>query len=125
MAGKPAMEDPNEGGGSELHAHGDGSYHSVIDGAKTEHPSIGHALVHMAAHHEPEGTHVHAHHDGMSVKMHHAADGGDPQASEHESPEEAGQHMASVMNGEGGEMPSDNDGDEGMGMAGMHAMMRG
>lgn len=123
----PGAEPHEEGGdASELHDHGDGTYHSMIGGEKTEHPSLGHALMHMAAHHEPEGTHVHAHSDGMGVKTHHVSDGGEPQGpTEHESPEEAGQHMASVMNGEGGDsMPhGEPDGDEGMGMSGMRAMM--
>jgi hypothetical protein len=122
----------NESGGagegdgehSQLHDHGDGTYHSVIGGEKTEHPHIGHALMHLAAHHEPDGIHHHAHHDGMGITSHHVEHGGEVQGPhEHESGEESGEHMASVMNGEGGgESHGEPDGDE-MSGAGLSAMM--
>ncbi len=78
MATGGGME--SEGGGehSELHPHGDGSYHTMTDGQKTEHPHLTHALAHLAGHHEPEhmhsavqhhedGTHTSAHHDGLET----------------------------------------------------------
>jgi len=123
--GAPPPDTEGDSQGSQLTANGDGTYSTTCDGQTTQHPTLGSALVAMAASHEPEGTHVHLHSDGMGVKMAHSSDGGESQSSDHESPEEAGQHAASVMNGEDGAMPSDNDGDEGMGMSGMSAMMRG
>ena len=36
-------------GHTELHDHGDGTFHTVTpDGEKTEHPHLGHALAHIA-----------------------------------------------------------------------------
>lgn len=125
MSDKPMA--PSGGEHSELHAHGDGTYHTMDGGQKTEHPSLGHALMHMAGKHEPDGTHVHMHHDGMGVKSHMVRDGGQPEGPmDHESGQEAGAHAAQMMDGDGGynEMPAgEPDGDEGMGMSGMRRMM--
>lgn len=121
---KPPGSSEEGGDHTELHDHGDGSYHSVIDGEHTEHPSLGHALMHIATHHEPDGTHMHMHSDGMGIHSHHVKDGGEVEGPhELESPEEAGSHAAEVM-GDGAMPHGEPDGDEGgMGMAGMHAMM--
>ena len=123
--GDPIMAKEREDGGSgsehtELHDHGDGSYHTVIGGEKTEHPHLGHALMYMAGHHEPEGIHHHAHHDGMETTAHHVADGGEVEGPHHmATPEETGEHVAQVMSGEsaGHHEP---DGDEEY--SGMHAL---
>lgn len=113
---------------SELHSHGDGTYHTVVKGEQTEHPSIEHATAHMASKHEPEGDHVHMHHDGMGgVKSSHVKEGGAVEGpNEHGSPEEAGQHAASVMGSSGDEsMPADSGGGMDMGSSMMRKMMGG
>ncbi len=74
-AAPPPDNQDSGGGGSELHDNGDGTYTTTCDGQTTQHPTLGSALVAMAAHHEPEGTHVHAHHDGPPEGEPVAADG--------------------------------------------------
>ncbi len=84
---KPAA---SPGGPTELHDHGDGTFHSVIGGTKTEHPHIGHALVHIGAHHESEGKHMHIHQDGAGEHTSHQASesGGVEGPHNHENIEE-------------------------------------
>ena len=72
-------ETSEEGEHSQLHDHGDGTFHTVTaDGQNTEHPHLTHALAHLAGHHAPEekhsviehhedGTHTSSHHDGAEV----------------------------------------------------------
>src|ERR1700676_1684351 len=65
-------------GHTELHDHGDGTFHTVTpDGEKTEHPHLGHALAHIAHHHMPDGAHSHVHHqeEGGHVSHHVKEDG--------------------------------------------------
>lgn len=75
----------------------DGMFHVEHQGETSEHPDMGHALMAMAAHHKPEGKHVHAHHDGMSVHSHGIHGGEHDGPNEHASGEEAGQHMGSYL----------------------------
>lgn len=66
---------------STLVSHSDGSHHiEHEDGSTTDHPHIGHALMHMAGKHS-DGMHHHTHHDGMggNFTTHHAAHGGEPE----------------------------------------------
>jgi len=121
MAPDKSGKDEPEGDGSAhttLHDHGDGTFHTEShDGEKTEHPHIGHALMHMAGKHSV-GRHFHAHHDGGGITTHHhTEEGGTEGPHEHGSTEEAMDHMGSVMNGdepnsEDGEAP-ENATDEG------------
>jgi len=95
---------------SKLFDHGDGTFHSVTsDGERTEHPRIGHAVVHLAAHHEPEGKHFHVHQDGGGGHTsHQAAEGGKAEGPhDHENIEALDQHMHQFLQeeeheGEGG-----------------------
>ena len=85
---------------SELHDHGDGSFHSITpDGQRTEHPDITHALAHLGGHHAPEhmhsvvqhhddGTHTSSHHDGTEVSGPH----------EHQNVEEMKEHLHGFAN---------------------------
>lgn len=90
---------------SELHAHGDGTYHTVHGGKEEQHPDIGHAVTHLAHAHEG-GKHSHAHHDGMMMHSHGIDESGQHRETEmHDSPEEVGSAVARDMGGEsqGGE----------------------
>lgn len=101
---KPQAAEAEGGMSSTLHDHGDGTFHTVShDGAEEQHPSIGHALMHMASQHS-EGKHVHIHHDsGGRISSHHVGHmGGVEGPQEHGSADEAGQHAAMVL-GDGGE----------------------
>jgi hypothetical protein len=92
----PPMEADHEGEDgehSELHDHGDGTFHTVVGGQQTEHPHIGHAMMHMAGHHAPDGKHTHVmHHDGGHTSHHH--DGGSVSGPhEHATSDEMAEHV--------------------------------
>lgn len=113
MEGKEPKEAPaGEGENSTtLHDHGDGTFHTEAKGEKTEHPHIGHALMHMAGKHST-GKHFHAHHDGASIKSHSSDHGMTEGPNEHGSADEAADSMrASMGDGAQGEgemaMPED------------------
>lgn len=103
--GKPqAAAGESSDGHSELHPHGDGTYHTVVDGEKTEHPHIGHALAHLAGHHEPDGKHSHVQHndDGTHTSHHH--DGASVSGPhDHKNLEELKGHFDKFLNEEGNE----------------------
>jgi|ERR1700743_359501 len=102
---------------SELHDNGDGSYKTVKGGAEEQHPDMGHALMAIAAHHKPEGKHVHAHHDGHSVHSHGISGGMHDGPNEHATGDEAGQHMGNYLSDEGSgsqEQPAEAQDHEGL-----------
>ena len=63
-------EQDGDGEHTELHDHGDGSFHTMMHGERTEHPHIGHALMHMAHAHMPDHEHEHHMSDGMEKTVH-------------------------------------------------------
>ena len=70
------MNDLAPGMMTELHDHGNGSYHTVHAGKTTQHPHLGHALMHIAKMHEPEADHVHAMGDDEGFTVHGVQAGG-------------------------------------------------
>ena len=101
--GEPSLKQEGEtdGGHSELHAHGDGTYHTVHNGERAEHPSITHATAHLAGKHEPEGKHLHIHHDGLSASSSQAAEGGEVEGPhDHENMEALKEHMGQFLDEE-------------------------
>jgi hypothetical protein len=109
MGGGQAVQEHEQpsGEGSKrttLHDHGDGSYHTETEGGeKTEHPHIGHALMHMAGRHS-EGKHVHAHQgeDG-ELTSHQTSGGGAEGPHDHENIEALKEHMGQFLDEEAGE----------------------
>jgi hypothetical protein len=104
-AGSTDAGEPGVGEHSELHPHDDGTAHTITsDGEKTEHPSIHHALVHMAAHHGPGEKHMMVHHmGGLVVTTHHAGADGEVQGPhEHDANNLEGlkDHMDRFLNEE-------------------------
>lgn len=102
---KPEGEkEPMESGNSTtLHDHGDGTFHTEgSDGEKTEHPHIGHALVHMGAKHAG-GMHMHHHSEGSGHTSHHHD--GVTASGPHESPDTDSlkEHVGDVMGGDDSE----------------------
>ncbi len=80
--------------------HGDGTYHSMTDGARVEHPSIGHAMVHMASVHEPGMDHMHIGGTGEGYTAHHATSPGKVKGPKNVSSMAAlQQHVAGCMEG--------------------------
>jgi hypothetical protein len=106
----PAGE--GEGKPHELHAHGDGTYHTVSpEGERTEHPHLGHALMHMAAHHEPGAKHMHVMSDGMDHTTHHVENGGEVQGPhDHENIEAVKEHLGKFFDEEEHEGEGKQDG---------------
>ena len=105
-----------KGSSISLHAHGDGSYHTMSPavsegyggygmgsgGAKTpgrkEHPSIGHALMHIAREHGSEGDHMHIHGDAEGYTTHHVSAGGAIKGpDEHKNMAQLKAHVADAM----------------------------
>lgn len=75
----------NEDGHTEVHNHGDGTFHTVHDGQEEHHESIGHMHAHLSKlHGAPGEKHFHAHHDGMSHHSHAVETGGEPEHKEHD-----------------------------------------
>ena len=110
--------DKEESGGEnvhELHDHGDGTFStSHPEHGEMEHPTLGHALIHMASKHAEEGhKHFHAQHDGEMTQTHSAGKDEEPEHRDG-GMEEAHGHMDEVM-GDGQEGPGEeNQGKEAM-----------
>lgn len=91
-AGKPmqapeAKEDESTGDATEIHDHGDGTFHT--EPGNVQHESIGHLHAHISATHgQPGHKHFHAHHDGGGggggSHSHSVESGGEGDHREHE-----------------------------------------
>lgn len=92
-------------GKTTIHHMADGSHHiEHHDGEKSDHPSMGHAAVHMAAKHDGgEHGHIHAHPEGGATTHHAGMDGSPPSQEEHASVGEGMDHLEGMMGD--GEMP--------------------
>jgi|HubBroStandDraft_1064217.scaffolds.fasta_scaffold268357_2 hypothetical protein len=118
-------EVPKEGEGGEhveIHPHGDGSFHTMHQGEKMDHPTHGHALIHAAKVHAEEGhKHFHAHHDGGEMHTHSASSEQEPESRDGQEMEGAHQHMDEAMGGEG-EEPAEQEQQQpaGAGLGGMY-----
>jgi hypothetical protein len=114
---RPMPQKPMAGedsGHSELHPHGDGTYHTMTGGRQTEHPHLGHALAHMAKHHEAEGSHSIVHHHAEGHTAHHAKEGGEVMGpEEHPDTEGVKQGMDKMLGGGEGEGGNDQHDHEG------------
>ena len=102
-----------EGGGYSTETH---------DGEKMEHPTLGHALMHAANHHEPDSKHMHVKDDSMGgMESHHVGEDGEVQGPHsHENIEALKQHMDQFLNEEGHEGGGmEHEGHENMGMDGL------
>lgn len=105
---KPAAGGEASGNATTLHDNGDGSYKTESGGESTTHPSIGHALVHIASKHGGDGKHMHIHSDGMGSHTTHHGEGGSVEGPhEHGDTEGLKEHVGSVMgDGEASSMHS-------------------
>lgn len=95
-------EDEGEKGDINMTPHGDGTYHTEADGERTEHPDLGHALMHIAVKVEPGAKHMHVSDDGYGPKTHGVSEGGEhTPTEEHSDGDEAGEavkaHFGSGM----------------------------
>ena len=122
-AGKTMEEKPEapEGEHTEVHNHGDGTFHTVHGGEEVQHESIGHMHAHLSQIHGEEGhAHFHAHHDGVSMKTHGVKSGEEPESREHDGVEGAHEHLDDTM----GEDHEEPDGDEQGQSAGLESMYK-
>lgn len=125
IAAAPPAEPKAGGAGvggehTQLHDHGDGTFHSITgDGVRTEHPHIGHALVHIG-HHHAGGMHMHAHHDGGGITSHHAAEDGEVQGPhQHPDVEALKEHLGKFFGEEQQEGAPGGAAGSGPGMTGL------
>jgi hypothetical protein len=97
-----------------LHAHGDGTYHTEHEGGgRTEHPTLGHALMHMANHHEPGGKHAHVHSEGGVHTLHTVDENGNHEGPhDHQNLDELHSSMDRFLDEEGQEGQSGGYGSE-------------
>jgi hypothetical protein len=96
-AGEPGADQKHE-----LHVHSDGSAHTVThDGTTTQHPSVHHALMHLA-HHSSPGHHLAVeHHGGGMSSTHHVHEDGAVQGPhDHENIEALKDHLGKFFNEE-------------------------
>lgn len=99
---KPMGEE--HGAPMEVHDHGDGTFHTIKDGMKEEHPDLLHMTTHIAHAHEPESKHYHAKHDGFEGHTHGMHESGEHEETQsHSDPEEMGEGLKAFMGGGGGE----------------------
>lgn len=105
---EPSMHEPKEpkeaegGNMTEVHNHGDGTFHTVSDGKEEQHETIGHMHAHLSSMHGAEGEkHFHAHHDGVMPHSHSVETGGEAEHRDHEDTEGMKQHMDESMSDEG------------------------
>lgn len=97
---EPKGEKEGSGEAHTITANGDGSYHSDGPSGPMDHPSIGHAVTHAAHALHGGGSHMHLHHSGGGIASHHMSDSGEHEETEHSSADEAGQDVASKMEGD-------------------------
>jgi hypothetical protein len=105
--GEVEGEDGEGGGGeSTIRANGDGSFKTSGAGGEQDHPTLGHALMHVAHEHEPESKHMHISHDGLSMKSHGISESGEHDGPhDHDDVEGVKNHVDSMMG-------NSEDGDE-------------
>jgi len=91
-----------------LTAHGDGTYHTTNEswggGKRVDHPSIGHALMHLAKKHSAgDHFHVHATEDGKTIS-HQVEEGGRIQGpKEHKTTGQAKKALGAFLDDDGAE----------------------
>jgi hypothetical protein len=89
---------------TEVHDHGDGSFHTVHpEHGEVQHANIGEMHAHLSAiHGQPGAKHFHAHHDGMEAHSHAVESGGEADHQEHdpENIEAIKDHLGKFFNEE-------------------------
>lgn len=122
----PDKEGQSTGDHTEVHNHGDGTFHTVDpEHGQVEHESIGHMHAHLSkVHGEPGHKHFHAHHDGEAIHTHSSNAGEEPESRDHdaEDTDGAADHLHEAIGGESGEEePDDNEHEsDGDGLEGLY-----
>jgi hypothetical protein len=89
----PEAEAKDGGNMTEVHNHGDGTFHTVHGGQEEQHESIGHLHAHLSKLHGEDGhSHFHAHHDGVMHTSHSVKDG-EAEHREHDDEEGVKAHL--------------------------------
>jgi len=103
------MDTPKKSSSMTLHAHGDGTYHTVPGGSfdqegRVEHETFGHAVMHMAKHHAPRGEdHIHVNGHENGYRVHHTADGSKPKMHDAKNIREMKKTISNFLDEEGAE----------------------
>ena len=116
-------EEGAEGGKmTEVHNHGDGTFHTVHDGKEEQHETIGHMHAHLSKIHGESGEkHFHGHDNGLEAHTHSVETGGEPEHRDHEAGdvESMKDHLGDTMGEEGEQQSMDTSQDE---LSGSHAL---
>ena len=98
---EPGTAEEGEGGEhTEVHNHGDGTFHTIHGGEREEHETIGHMHAHLSKLHGAEGEkHFHAHHDGFEGHSHSVETHGEPEHRQNDEPEGMKEHLQEAMGG--------------------------
>lgn len=97
------MDDEGSEKMTEVHDHGDGSFHTVSGGEQEDHETIGHLHAKLSSlHGSPGQKHFHAHSDGMEHHSHSVETGGEADHRDHEDEGGMEQHLGESMSGEHG-----------------------
>ena len=92
---KPADTDDQM---TEVHNHGDGSFHTVHSGEEEQHANIGEMHAHLSKlHGQPGEKHFHAHDDGVESHSHSVETGGEADHRTHDEPESMKDHLDEAM----------------------------
>lgn len=99
--GDNAEKQEESGEHTEVHDHGDGTFHTVHpEHGEMEHESIGHMHAHLSKIHGEEGhSHFHGHHDGAEMHSHSVKSGEEPESRDHEDVDGMHDHMQEAMGG--------------------------
>ena len=86
---------------SQLHPHGDGTFHttSAFKAGRVDHPSFGHAVMHLAKLHS-EGPQMHLSREGNKMVAHELRESGHTGATVHTSLSALKRHVTQVMGDE-------------------------
>jgi hypothetical protein len=109
---EPKEEEGEGGEHTEVHPHGDGTFHTVDpEHGEVQHESIGHMHAHLSKIHGEEGhSHFHAHSDGMGEHHSHSVKSGEePEHRDHEGEEGMHEHLSESMGGEHQENPEEEE----------------
>lgn len=110
------MAEETKGSSITLHAHGDGTYHTIAHGShggmlafgdgrepgRKDHKSFGEAMMHIAKLHGPKGDHMHIHGEEDGFTTHHVMEHGRVEGpDEHRNMRGLKKHVEETMDADG------------------------
>jgi hypothetical protein len=111
-AGGDNDEKQEDSGHTEVHDHGDGTFHTVHpDHGEVQHETIGHMHAHLSKIHGEEGhSHFHAHMASSGEHHSHSVRSGEePESREHEDAQGMHEHLDDAMGGDHDKDPEEEE----------------